>query len=58
MACTPKSEGRFLKIIEDNTGKYLHDFGVRKNFFKGTRKALTIKKSLINCTSLKLTTLQ
>lgn len=44
MVYTPKCEGHFFKIIEDNTGKYLHNFGVRKNFFKGTQKALTIKK--------------
>lgn len=38
MACTPKCEGHFLKTIEDNTGKYLHDFGVRKISLKEHKK--------------------
>lgn len=49
----------FFKIIEDNIGKYLHDFGVKKIFFKKkTQKATIIIKDLINQTSLKLRTLQ
>lgn len=49
-----KSKGKTINLLEQNTGEYLKDPGIGKEFLnktnhKALKKALTIKK-IINCT--------
>lgn len=44
-----KSKGKTINLLEQNTGKYLNDLGIGKEFLNKTQKALKIKK-IINCT--------
>lgn len=44
-----KSKGKTINLLEQNTGEYLNDPGIDKEFLNKTQKALTIKK-IINCT--------
>lgn len=44
-----KSKDKTINLLEQNTGEYLNDPGIGKEFLNKTQKALTIKK-IINCT--------
>lgn len=46
-----KSKGKAITLLEPNTGEYLNDPGIGKEFLNKTQKALTIKK-IINYTLL------
>lgn len=53
MSHRSKEESKAMKLLETNTGKYLHDHGVGKDFLNRTPKVLKLKTVKLDYTKIK-----